>query len=138
MNKRFRILLVEDDDVCVMNLKRAFSKMGLRHQLVHAKNGVEALDYLNNPQEGRPTFALLDMHMPKMDGLEFLRNLRSGLHASLPVFMLTTTPDEEARRTAFRYNVAGYVLKPLHFEQYIEAVSTLNSFWELTEWETVA
>lgn len=134
MKKKLNILLVEDDIICVQIIERAFIKMKVRHILSVVSNGEEALQILKDREEFQPNLILLDVEMPKMNGIEFLQKLRSlKPHASIPVFMLTSRNDFETRQQAFDHNVAGYILKPLLFDDYLEALETLNSYWELME-----
>lgn len=129
------ILLVEDDEVDVMNVRRAFQKNHITNPLFVATNGVEALDQLrhgNIPRERR--MVLLDLNMPQMNGIEFLRELRRDpeLH-STPVVVLTTSNDERDRIEAYDLNVAGYLLKPVTFSNFCEVMATLNKYWALVE-----
>ena len=134
-----RILLIEDDSVDVMNVQRAFKKNNITNPLHIAFNGVEALNMLRgtngkpklNPP---PRIILLDINMPKMNGLEFLRELRNDPELnSISVFVMTTSNDDQDKIEAYRLNVAGYILKPLSFEKFVNAVSILNSYWKLCE-----
>ena len=81
-----------------------------------------------------PRIILLDINMPKMNGLEFLKELRADkdLH-TISVFVMTTSNDEKDRFEAYNYNVAGYIIKPISFEKFVIAVSILNEFWQLCE-----
>lgn len=129
------ILLVEDDEVDVMNVKRAFKKNNISNPLLVAHNGLEALDILRNDAiVPRPRIVLLDLNMPKMGGIEFLKEIRKDPElASLSVFVMTTSNEDSDKVEAFNLNVAGYIIKPLSMEQFIAAVSTLNSYWTLCE-----
>ena len=138
-DKIVNILLVEDDEVDVMNVQRAFKKNNILNPLSVAHNGVEALDKLKGTNGVEkispvPRIILLDINMPKMNGLEFLRELRADpvLHA-ISVFVMTTSNDDKDRFEAYNYNVAGYVIKPITFENFVAAVSILNNFWQLCE-----
>jgi CheY-like chemotaxis protein len=138
-DKIVNILLVEDDQVDVMNVQRAFKKNNILNPLTIAFNGVEALDKLRgtNGEEKitpAPQIILLDINMPKMNGLEFLKELRADpvLHP-ISVFIMTTSNDDKDRFEAYNYNVAGYVIKPITFENFVSAVSILNKFWQLCE-----
>jgi CheY-like chemotaxis protein len=129
------ILLVEDDEVDVMNVKRAFQKNHIMNPLFVAGNGVEALERLRSgeiPKERR--LILLDINMPKMNGIEFLRELRAdpALHLT-PVVVLTTSNDERDKVDAYNLNVAGYLLKPVTFINFAEVMATLNKYWTLVE-----
>jgi CheY-like chemotaxis protein len=130
------ILLVEDDEVDVMNVRRAFERNKIRNPLWHAGNGEEALRILREgeiPVERR--LVLLDLNMPRMNGIEFLRALRADPELrSTPVVVLTTSDDERDRVDAYNLNVAGYILKPVTFVNFVEAMATLNKYWTLVEY----
>lgn len=136
-DKVLNILLIEDDSVDVMNVQRAFKKNNITNPLHIAFNGVEALNMLRGTNgkprlNPLPRIILLDINMPKMNGLEFLRELRSDPELnSISVFVMTTSNDDQDKIEAYRLNVAGYILKPLSFEKFVNAVSILNSYWKL-------
>lgn len=133
------ILLVEDDEVDVMNVKRAFKKNHIQNPLLVAGNGLEALEILRSDhlEVPRPKIVLLDLNMPKMGGIEFLKELRKDPElASISVFVMTTSNEDSDKVEAYNLNVAGYILKPLSMERFIEAVSTLKSYWMLCEFPT--
>jgi CheY-like chemotaxis protein len=129
------ILLVEDDAVDVMNVRRAFERNNVSNPLYVAGNGLEALDILRNgtvPKERR--LILLDLNMPKMNGIEFLQALRADPElASTPVVVLTTSNDDQDKIDAYNLNVAGYLLKPVTFSNFCERMATLNKYWTLVE-----
>ena len=130
------ILLVEDDEVDVMNVKRAFKKNNISNRLVVASNGIEALEVLRSagPENQRPRIVLLDLNMPRMGGIEFLKEIRQDPDlSSLSVFVMTTSNEDSDKIEAFNLNVAGYILKPLSMDRFIAAVSTQNSYWTLCE-----
>ena len=130
------ILLVEDDEVDVMNVKRAFKKNNISNPLIVASNGIEALEVLRSvsPDNPRPKIVLLDLNMPRMGGIEFLKEIRQDPElSSLSVFVMTTSNEDSDKIEAFNLNVAGYILKPLSMVRFISAVSTLNSYWTLCE-----
>jgi CheY-like chemotaxis protein len=129
------ILLIEDDHVDVMNVRRAFEKNSIANPLYGAANGAEGLEMLRAnavPPERR--IVLLDLNMPRMNGLEFLRELRADpeLHGT-PVIVLTTSNDDRDRIEAYNLNVAGYLVKPVTFKSFIEVMATLNKYWMLVE-----
>lgn len=129
------ILLVEDDEVDVMNVRRAFQKSRILNPLYVAENGLEALDMLRDrviPQGRR--LVLLDLNMPKMNGIEFLRALRADpdLRAT-SVVVLTTSNEDRDKVAAYDFNVAGYLLKPVEFSAFVELMSVLNKYWALVE-----
>ena len=129
------ILLVEDDEVDVMNVKRAFEKNKILNPLYVATNGLEALSMLREgrvPQARR--LVLLDLNMPGMGGIEFLRELRADPKLRLtPVVVLTTSGDEKDRIDAYDFHVAGYLRKPVEFPNFMELTAALNKYWTLVE-----
>ena len=137
-SKLLNILLVDDDEVDVMNVRRAFKKNHIVNPLYVAHNGLEALDLLRGsgedavPRERR--LILLDLNMPKMNGLEFLREIREDpeLH-TLTVIVLTTSDDERDKVEAYNLNVAGYIVKPVTFLSFVEAIAALNKYWSINE-----
>jgi CheY-like chemotaxis protein len=133
--RTLNILLVEDDEVDVMNVQRSFKKNNISNPLFVAGNGVEALEMLRNgsvPAQNR--LILLDINMPKMNGIEFLRVLRADPSLrSNPVVVLTTSNDDKDRMESFQLNVAGYLLKPVTFSSFVELMLALNKYWMLVE-----
>ncbi|HZN67213.1 MAG TPA: response regulator [Tepidisphaeraceae bacterium] len=137
-DRRLNILLVEDDELDVMNVQRAFRKNNIVNPLYVAGNGVEALEMLRGKRE--PTvprdrrLILLDLNMPKMGGIEFLKQLRADpeLHATT-VVVLTTSDEERDRVNAYNLNVAGYILKPVTLAAFVEIMATLNKYWSVNE-----
>ena len=133
------ILLVEDDMVDVMNVQRAFKKNNITNPLYVAHNGLEALNMLkgeNGVEKLTPTpkIVLLDINMPKMNGIELLRAMRADKNLkSISVFKMTTSNEDSDKIEAYSLNVAGYILKPINFEKFVTAVSTLNNFWKMIE-----
>lgn len=129
------VLLVEDDEVDVMNVRRAFEKNNITNPLWVASDGVEALELL---EEGEVPLnrllVLLDLNMPRMGGIELLREIRARDDLRhLPVVVLTTSDDERDRIEAYNLNVAGYLVKPVTFLSFVEAMATLNKYWTLVE-----
>ncbi len=139
MDNKVSILLVEDDEVDVMNIQRAFKKNHISNPLHIAGNGLQALAMLrgtDGEEEFNPTpkIILLDINMPKMNGIEFLKELRSDADLrSISVFILTTSDEEKDRIAAYDLNVAGYILKPVEPGKFIDAVKILDVFWSLIE-----
>ena len=139
-DRTINILLVEDDEVDVMNVKRAFKKNNITNPLYIAGNGLEALSLLRS-QNGKPAVVptkrrliLLDLNMPKMNGLEFLHELRADPELkSIPVIVLTTSDEDKDKIEAYQLNVAGYILKPVTFSKFADVITTLNNYWTLCE-----
>ncbi|HEX6173396.1 MAG TPA: response regulator [Candidatus Binatia bacterium] len=134
-NPPLNILLVEDDEVDVMNVKRAFDRNHITNPLFVAGNGLEALDKLRCGEVPRGRrIILLDLNMPKMNGIEFLRELRNDpALAATPVVVLTTSNNDRDKIDAFNLNVAGYLVKPVTFAEFSELMVTLNKYWTLVE-----
>ena len=134
-DRTLNILLVEDDEVDVMNVRRAFERNNVSNPLYVAGNGLEALEMLRDgtvPAERR--LILLDLNMPKMNGIEFLQALRADPElSSAPVVVLTTSNDDQDKIDAYNLNVAGYLLKPVTFSNFCERMTTLNKYWTLME-----
>ncbi|WP_458649127.1 response regulator [Sivoneniella epilithica] len=134
------ILLVEDDEVDVMNVQRAFKRNNITNPLYIASNGLEALAMLRGENQTHPVLplvrrlVLLDLNMPRMGGLEFLQELRADDQLrSTPVVVLTTSNQDLDRIDAYNLNVAGYILKPVTFANFAELMATLNKYWALCE-----
>jgi len=136
MKDQISIMLIDDDEVDVMSVQRAFKKINLTNPLHIAHNGVEALALLrgeNGPQV-RPAVILLDLNMPRMGGLEFLAELRADPELkAIAVVILTTSRDEKDIVQAFGYNVAGYIVKPVLPGAFVEAMATFDKYWTLSE-----
>jgi len=128
------ILLVEDDQVDAMSVKRALKDLHVTNQLNIVGNGEEALTFLRNPENEKPGIILLDLNMPKMNGIEFLeiakhdKNLRR-----IPVVVLTTSEEDQDKVNSFNLGVAGYMLKPVDYQRFVEVVRTINLYWTLSE-----
>ena len=129
------ILLVEDDAVDVMNVKRAFARNHITNPLFVAGDGLEALQKLRSgeiPRDRR--MVLLDLSLPRMNGIEFLTEMRKDPElATIPVVVLTTSTDDGDRLEAFQLNVAGYLLKPVTFTAFCDLMTALNKYWTLVE-----
>jgi CheY-like chemotaxis protein len=134
------ILLIEDDVVDVMNVQRALKKGNIATPLYVASNGLEGLEMLRGTSTKSAAISpkrlliLLDINMPKMNGIEFLKTLRADpTLKTIPVVMLTTSNEQIDRFNAYSLNVAGYLLKPLAFSAFVEMMSTLYKYWTLCE-----
>jgi CheY-like chemotaxis protein len=134
-DKVLNILLVEDDQVDVMNVRRAFERNRIVNPLFVAGDGADALVMLRRgkvPTDRR--IVLLDLNMPRMSGIEFLRELRADpVLQQTPVVVLTTSNDEKDKIEAYNLNVAGYLVKPVTFLNFVELMAALNKYWTLVE-----
>jgi CheY-like chemotaxis protein len=129
------ILLVDDDAVDVKTVRKAFEKGRVTNPLFVANDGLEALAMLREERvpKGR-RLILLDLNMPRLNGIEFLRELRKDpALKAIPVVVLTTSNAENDRVEAYDLNVAGYLLKPVTFMSFVELMSALNRYWTLVE-----
>jgi CheY-like chemotaxis protein len=133
--KVINILLVDDDEVDVMTVKRAFARANISNPIFVATNGIEALEMLRKDAlPAKRRLVLLDINMPKMNGIEFLRELRADPELQhITVVALTTSNADRDRVDAYKLNVAGYLLKPVTFQQFAEVMATINKYWALME-----
>ncbi len=129
------IMLVEDDDVDVMNVSRAFERANITDPVVRAADGVEALELLRSgTTPAERLLILLDLNLPRMNGIELLHELRSDPSLRrIPVVVLTTSNDERDKAEAFEMNVAGYLLKPTTFTDFVELMGALKGYWTRAE-----
>jgi len=129
------ILLVEDDAVDVMTVKRAFARNHITNPLFVAGDGLEALQKLRSDEIPRDRrMVLLDLGLPRMNGIEFLTEMRKDPElAAIPVVVLTTSTDDGDRLEAYQLNVAGYLLKPVTFTAFCDLMTALNKYWTLVE-----
>lgn len=128
------ILLVEDDNVDAMIAKRALGDLRITNPLVHAADGEQALRYLRDENNKKPCLILLDLNMPKMNGIEFLKTVKvdNGLR-KIPVVVLTTSRNEKDIVESFELSAAGYVVKPADYKKFVEAIRAINLYWALSE-----
>jgi CheY-like chemotaxis protein len=127
------VLLVEDDSVDAMTVKRALQDLGVKTLLVRSTNGEEALNYLRDDMNEKPSIILLDLNMPKMNGIEFLRIVKSDEKLkTIPIIVLTTSKEDRDVVDSFELSVAGYMIKPVDYQQFVEAMRTLHSYWTLS------
>jgi CheY-like chemotaxis protein len=132
------LLLVDDDEVDVQGLKRAFAKSKIGNPITVARDGIEALEILRgeNGREklAKPHLILLDLNMPRMNGIEFLQIIRQDPELkSAVIFMITTSKAEEDKQRAYGHNVAGYIVKQDPANTFIQAVSMLEHYWKVVE-----
>ncbi len=131
------ILLVEDDQIDMMTVKRALNDLHVSNRVAHVENGEEALAYLNDPASERPCLILLDLNMPVMGGIEFLRVARD-VNADprikrIPVVVLTTSEEQQDKVESFNLGVAGYIRKPVDYQRFVETMRTINAYWTVSE-----
>lgn len=133
MSQSNQLLLIEDDQVDALTIKRALTELGIDSQVIHMTNGVDALDYLTANASTLPRLILLDLNMPRMNGIEFLRELKADpdlMH--IPVVVLTTSKEEQDITGTFQYGVAGYMIKPLDYSQFVNVIQAITRYWDLS------
>ena len=128
------ILLIEDDEVDVLTVQRALRDLAVANPLTTVRNGEEALAWLADEEQPTPGLILLDLNMPRMNGLEFLREARRvGCAERIPVVVLTTSRDDRDVVEGFQLNVAGYMVKPVDYRKFVEVMKAIDQYWSLSE-----
>ena len=128
------VLLVEDDAIDAMTVQRAFKDLKLTNPLAHVTNGEEALDYLRDPSRELPCVILLDLNMPRMNGVEFLREAKADPDLKrVPVVVLTTSTEDSDVVDSYKLCVAGYIVKPVDYKKFVEAIRTIDLYWTISE-----
>jgi len=131
--KTLNILLIEDDMIEVMKFQRTISSLQLDHKIIEANNGEEALKILEKKDE-LPDIILLDLNMPKINGIEFLNILKSDdVLKYVPTIILTTSQNQKDLLECYKIGIAGYVLKPLKYEDYVSKMEKLLAYWSINE-----
>jgi len=128
------ILVVEDDQVDVMTVKRAFKELGINNPVHHSANGEEALAFLRQNKNQPPCLILLDLNMPIMNGIEFLKEAKQDDALKIiPVVVLTTSKGDIDKLESFRNGVAGYIIKPVDYVKFVDVVAVVKSYWSASE-----
>lgn len=127
------LFLIEDDAIETMKFQRVLSKLQTKHTLTEAKNGEEALAFLQSG-DTLPDVIFLDLNMPRMNGIEFLGILKKDEHIKyLPIVILTTSENREDLLECYKRGVAGYILKPLRYEDYESQMKTVLEYWNINQ-----
>jgi len=133
MTKTLKVLLIEDDAIEVMKLKRTISSLALRHEIIEANNGEDALKILEQ-KANLPNIILLDLNMPKINGIEFLSILKEDAALKhIPTIILTTSNNQKDLLECYKIGIAGYILKPLKYDEYVSKIEKLLSYWSINE-----
>ncbi|SFD04348.1 response regulator [Algibacter pectinivorans] len=133
MDKTLNILLIEDDMIEIMKFNRTISQLQLNHKVIEANNGEDALKILHKKDE-LPDIILLDLNMPKINGIEFLGILKNDdVLKYIPTIILTTSSNQKDLLECYKIGIAGYVLKPLKYEDYVSKMEKLLSYWSINE-----
>lgn len=134
MHNNKPVLLVEDDTVDAMTVRRAFKDLGINNPLHHVTNGEIALIRLRDLKAEHPCLIMLDLNMSRMSGTEFLVALKKDPSLrKIPVVVFTTSDEERDRRNSFNLGVAGYILKPVDYSHFIEVIRTIYTYWNLSK-----
>ncbi|MCW5518593.1 response regulator [Aureitalea sp. L0-47] len=131
--KSLTVLLIEDDQIEVMKLKRSIKQLGHTHKVVEAKNGEDALQQLTSGNV-LPDIILLDLNMPKINGIEFLKILKEDAKLRyIPTVILTTSENRTDLLACYEVGIAGYILKPLKYEDYLKKIDCTLQYWSVNE-----
>jgi CheY-like chemotaxis protein len=133
MHRSRPLLLVEDDQVDARTVKRALTELNIQDSVVHMPNGEEALAYLRSGVNEQPCLILLDLNMPKMNGIEFLREVKKDPSLRrIPIVVLTTSNEDRDVWGTFEHSVAGYMVKPIDYRKFVEILHTITEYWSLS------
>ena len=128
-----KVLLIEDDMIEVMKFNRAVRSLNLNHNIIEANNGEDALKVLEE-KDCLPDIILLDLNMPKINGIEFLNILKNDeVLKYIPTIILTTSNNQRDLLECYKIGIAGYMLKPLKYEEYVSKIERLLDYWSTNE-----
>lgn len=128
------ILLIEDDPADAMMVRRAFEDLKVTRPLVHSISGEEGLEYLRSESNNKPCIILLALNLAKMNGIEFLKVVKADdTLKRIPVVVLTTSREEQNVVESFKLGVAGYIVKPIDYKKFVEAIRVIHLYWTLSE-----
>lgn len=134
MKSNSPILVVEDDEIDALTVKRALKDCQITNEVIIKKNGEEALQYLQQEKSELPSIILLDLNMPRMNGIEFLRIIKKDpKFNSLPIIVLTTSRSEQDKIDSFNLGVAGYMIKSVNYQDFVEIIKTIKNYWGISE-----
>jgi len=127
-------LLVEDDNVDAMTVRRALKDLNVPNGIIHQLDGEDALEYLKSSNNKRPCVILLDLNMPRMSGIDLLKIIKNDDELKqIPVIVITTSKDEHNKMESFEFSVAGYIIKSADYKKFVESLKILNLYWTLSE-----
>jgi CheY-like chemotaxis protein len=126
--KKHTILLIEDDELDIISVQRSLKKLESEYELLTAYNGIEGLEMLSN-SDALPDVILLDLNMPKMNGIEFLRIVRADEHLkNIRIFIMTTSSESADRDQAEAFGISGYIIKPLNYNDNTKRADSMEAF----------
>ena len=127
------VLFIEDDNIETMKLQRTVSKLSLHHKITEAKNGEQALEILKSASS-LPDIILLDLNMPRMSGIEFLKILKADeVMRYIPTIILTTSENRVDLLECYKTGIAGYIIKPLKYQDYQDKLEKVFAYWDVNE-----
>jgi len=133
MTKSLNILLIEDDAIEVMKFNRVLSTLKMNHKIIEANNGEEALLILK-VKDIIPDIIILDLNMPKINGIDFLKILKQDEFLRyIPAIILSTSNNHKDLLECYKIGIAGYVLKPLKYEDYVDRIKKTLEYWSSNE-----
>ncbi|WP_046743374.1 response regulator [Kordia zhangzhouensis] len=133
MKNALKVLLIEDNLIEIMKMNRTVSLLKAKHTITEAKNAEEALAILET-KDNLPDIILLDLNMPKINGIEFLSILKSNPDLRhIPTIILTTSDNRKDILECYRIGISGYILKPLKYEEYVSKIDITLSYWSINE-----
>ena len=133
MEKQLNILLIEDDIIEVMKMNKTISSFKVKHKIIETNNAEDALKILENKDQ-YPDIILLDLNMPKINGIDFLRILKSNEDLRhIPTIVLTTSNNKKDLLQCYQIGISGYVLKPLKFDDYVMKIERILNYWSINE-----
>jgi CheY-like chemotaxis protein len=128
------ILVVEDDAVDVMTIRRSLKDIHVTNPVVQQENGERALSWLRDPANEKPCIILLDLNMPVMNGIEFLQVAKNDEQLRrFPIIVLTTSEEQQDKVDSFNFSVAGYMAKPVDYLQFVEVMRSIDLYWSISE-----
>lgn len=128
------LLIIEDDQVDVMTIKRALKEIHVVNPVIHMENGEDAINYLRDASHEKPCIILLDLNMPVMSGIEFLQVVKHDEELRrFPVIVLTTSEEQQDKLNSFNLGVAGYMAKPVDYRQFVEVMRSIDLYWTISE-----
>lgn len=134
MKSKKPILLVEDDEVDVMTVKRSLKDLKVSNRLDVAGNGEEAVEFLNEPRNDFPCLILLDINMPRMNGIEFLKIIKQDDRLKrIPVVVLTSSREDQDKMDSFGLGISGYMVKPADYQKFVAVIRAIDLYWTLSE-----
>ena len=133
------IMLIDDDRLDTITLQRAFVDLGIPNDIINMSSGKDAMQYLLCKENGEPSIILLDLNMPQMGGIEFLKVIKAEEQLrKIPVIIMSTSNYEEEVVEVFKLGAAGYILKTTDYKKFMESVNIIDQYWSLCKLPTEA